>query len=124
MIGVVEESPFIDKLVNDGFANPEEVVRGLVGGGTKDWAAAKAILPPNTYAAVRRGVVGEMMGQGKGNKLVEFGREVLDIPTLNKQLSNMDAAIKNEIFGGEGSLAFAGENWKRIRLCHFSRWDV
>lgn len=101
MIGVVEESPFIDKLVNDGFANPEEVVRGLVGGGTKDWAAAKAILPPNTYAAVRRGVVGEMMGQGKGNKLVEFGREVLDIPTLNKQLSNMDAAIKNEIFGGE-----------------------
>lgn len=101
MIGVVEESPFIEKLVNEGFASPEDVVKGLVGGNTKDWAAAKAILPPNTYAAVRRGVVGEMMGQGKGNKLMHFGREVLDIPTLNKQLSEMDAAIKNEIFGGE-----------------------
>lgn len=101
MIGVVEESPFIDKLVNDGFANPEDVVRGLVGGGTKDWAAAKAVLPPNTYAAVRRGVVGEMMGQGKGNVLIHFGREVSDVPTLTKQLSNMDAAIKTEIFGGE-----------------------
>lgn len=101
LLGAVDDSPFIDKLVNDGFANPEDVVRGLVGGGTKDWAAAKAVLPPNTYAAVRRGVVAEMMGEGKGNKLVAFGREVLDIPTLNKQLSGMDAAIKTEIFGGE-----------------------
>jgi hypothetical protein len=105
MIGVVEDSPFIEKLVNDGFASPEDVVKGLVGGNTKDWAAAKAILPPNTYAAVRRGVVGEMMGEGKrgegGNVLMHFGREVLDVPTLNKQLSNMDAAIKTEIFGGE-----------------------
>ena len=105
MLGVVEESPFIDKLVNEGFASPEDVVKGLVGGNTKDWAAAKAVLPPNIYAAVRRGVVGEMMGEGKrgegGNVLMHFGREVLDVPTLNKQLSNMDAAIKNEVFGGE-----------------------
>jgi hypothetical protein len=104
MVSVVDESPFITKLVNDGFDNPEDVIRALaspLSGGTKDWAAAKAILPPNTYSAVRRGVVGEFTGEGQGNVLMQFGREVLDVPTLSKKLSGLDVAVKNEIFGGE-----------------------
>jgi hypothetical protein len=101
LISSVDESKFIGKLVNNGFNNPEEVVRSLVGGGTKDWADARSVLPPNTYAAVRRAVVGELSGEGQGSKLVQFGREVLDVPTLSKNLKEIDIDVKNEIFGSE-----------------------
>lgn len=97
LIQPVEASRFLDNLVNNGFQNPEEVVAQLARGGSADWLAAKSVLPPNTYSAVRRAVVDELMGS---SKVAVAGREVADIGKLNRSISSLPPEVKNEIFGG------------------------
>lgn len=97
MLQPVEQSKFLDDLVNDGFRNPEDVVDFLTKGGTSDWAAAKSMLPAPVFAGVRRSVVDSLMGSSKVNIA---GRELADIGTLNRKLSKLDAEVKNDLFGG------------------------
>lgn len=103
----IEENEFLGKLVNDGFNNPEDVVKGLVNGGTADWAAAKSVLHPNVYASVRRAVVDEMVG---GEKISMFGKDVANIPNLSRRLNGMSPEVKDEIFGSRA----AWESLQRI----------
>lgn len=100
LVQPVEASRFLDNLVNDGFQQPEEVIATLVRGGTSDWLAAKSVLTPNVYDYVRRSVVDKLMG---GSKISVAGREVADIGTLNRSLSQIQPEVKNEIFGNRAA---------------------
>lgn len=96
MVQPVESSSFLDNLVNDGFRNPEDVVKYLSGGGTADWVAAKQMLPAPVYDQVRRAVVDDLMGAAKVDIA---GREVADIAKLNGALSKMAPEVKDALFG-------------------------
>lgn len=103
MIEPVEASEFVGKLVNDGFTNPEDVVKLLARGGTADWAAAKAVIPANTFNNLKRSVVNELMGSSK----VNIGNtEIADIGKLAQSLNAIDSSVKNTLFNGSNRWQF------------------
>lgn len=111
MIEPIEASEFIGKLVNDGFSNPEDVVKILSRGGTADWAAAKAVIPPNTFNQLKRSVVNELMGTAK----VKIGNaEISDIGKLAQSLNSIDGSVKNMLFNGSNRWQFIEQVGKQV----------
>ena len=106
MIEPIEASEFVGKLVNDGFTNPEDVVKLLARGGTADWAAAKAVIPVNTFNNLKRSVVDHLMGTSK----INIGNtEIADIGKLAQSLNGIDSSVKNTIFN-------ESNRWKFIEI--------
>lgn len=111
MIEPVEASEFVGKLVNDGFTNPEDVVKLLARGGTADWAAAKAVIPANTFNNLKRSVVNELMGSSK----VNIGNtEIADIGKLAQSLNAIDSSVKNTLFNGSNRWQFIEQVGRQV----------
>jgi hypothetical protein len=111
MIEPVEASEFVGKLVNDGFTNPEDVVKLLARGGTADWAAAKAVIPTNTFNNLKRSVVDELMGSSK----VSIGNvEISDIGKLAQSLNGIDSSVKNTLFNGSNRWQFIEQAGRQV----------
>ena len=96
LVQPLETSSFLGKAVNDGFENPEQLIRHLSAGGSEEWAMAKQFIPPNTYASVRRAVMDDIMG---GAKVSVGGKDVMDLGKLTLKMREMTPEVKNEIFG-------------------------
>lgn len=111
MIEPVEASEFVGKLVNDGFSNPEDVVKLLARGGTADWAAAKAVIPPNTFNNLKRSVVDDLIGSSK----VTIGNtEIADIGKLAQSLNTIDSSVKNMLFNGSTRWQFIEQVGRQV----------
>ena len=111
MIEPVEASEFVGKLVNDGFTNPEDVVKLLARGGTADWAAAKAVIPPNTFNMLRRSVVDYLIGSSRVNV---GNTEIADIGKLAQSLNGMDSSVKNILFNGNNRWQFIEQTGRQV----------
>jgi len=111
MIEPIEASEFVGRLVNDGFNNPEDIVKTLANGGTADWAAAKAVIPPNTFNNLKRSVVDNLMGTSK----VNIGNvEIEDIGKLAQSLNTIDSSVKNILFNGSNRWQFIEQTGRQV----------
>jgi hypothetical protein len=96
MVLSVEANPFLNKVANGKFTDTADVVATLKTGGVNDWAALKKVMPANTYALVKRGVIDALIG---GEEVFIAGKGYKDSITLGRQLGGLLPEVKNEIFG-------------------------
>jgi hypothetical protein len=96
MVLSVEANPFLNKVANGKFTDTADVVATLKNGGVNDWAALKNVMPANTYALVKRGVIDALIG---GEEVFIAGKGYKDSITLGRQLAGLLPEVKNEIFG-------------------------
>jgi hypothetical protein len=103
MISPVESNDLMYRIANGLVNNPEDVVKTLANGGTADWAAAKAVVPANTFNNLKRSVVDSLMGSAK----VSIGNtEIADIGKLAQSLNAIDSSVKNTLFNGSNRWQF------------------
>jgi len=106
MISPIESNDLMYRIANGLVNNPEDVVKTLANGGTADWAAAKAVVPANTFNNLKRSVVDSLMGSAK----VSIGNtEIADIGKLAQSLNGIDSSVKNTIFN-------ESNRWKFIEI--------
>lgn len=111
MIAPVESNDLMYRIANNLVNNPEDIVKTLASGGTADWAAAKAVIPPNTFNQLKRSVVNELMGTAK----VKIGNaEISDIGKLAQSLNSIDGSVKNMLFNGSNRWQFIEQVGKQV----------
>jgi len=111
MISPVESNDLMYRIANGLVNNPEDVVRTLANGGTADWAAAKAVVPANTFNNLKRSVVDSLMGSSK----VNIGNtEIADIGKLAQSLNAIDSSVKNTLFNGSNRWQFIEQAGRQV----------
>lgn len=111
MISPVESNDLMYRIANGLVNNPEDVVKTLANGGTADWAAAKAVVPANTFNNLKRTVVDSLMGSAK----VSIGNtEIADIGKLAQSLNAIDSSVKNTLFNGSNRWQFIEQAGRQV----------
>jgi hypothetical protein len=111
MIAPVESNDLMYRIANGLINNPEDIVKILANGGTADWAAAKAVIPPNTFNNLKRSVVDNLMGTSK----VNIGNvEIEDIGKLAQSLNTIDSSVKNILFNGSNRWQFIEQTGRQV----------
>jgi len=111
MIAPVESNDLMYRIANGLINNPEDIVKTLANGGTADWAAAKAVIPPNTFNNLKRSVVDNLMGTSK----VNIGNvEIEDIGKLAQSLNTIDSSVKNILFNGSNRWQFIEQTGRQV----------
>lgn len=101
LVGSIEDNDFLNRMVNNGFQNPEEVVDYLANrAGSADWTAIANAVDTPTLGPLRRTVVNAMIGS---EKVPVSGGEVVNLPSLARKIRGMEPETKTALFGNKAT---------------------
>lgn len=93
----LESSPFAHKVAVGFYKNPEALVDGFLSAGSTDYKIAEQIIPPKTFAELKRTAVEKLMGD---SSMTLMGTPAANIPKLVQSLDKMDPTVRNNLIGG------------------------